>query len=176
MSVISVIVGMDEHRAIGKDRQLLWHLPHDMQHFKEITTGHTVIMGRKTFESLPKGALPNRKNIVLTQRFAEAKYENCLVCPTLQSALAACENEEEVFIIGGANVYRQAMAIADKLYLTTVHHTFAGADTFFPPIDAAEWVETDRQDFPEDDKNPHFHSFSTYIRKNNGRGGTTIKN
>jgi dihydrofolate reductase len=176
MSVLSIIVAMDEHRAIGKDQQLLWRLPHDMQRFKEITTGHTVIMGRKTYESLPKGALPNRKNIVLTQRFAEADYAGCLVYPTLQSALAACEDDREVFIIGGASVYRQVMAIADILYLTTVHHTFAGADTFFPLIDASEWMETDRQDFPEDDKNPYLHSFSTYIRKNKRLGDTTLKN
>jgi dihydrofolate reductase len=172
MSVLSIIVATDMHRAIGMNQQLLCRLPRDMKYFKEITVGHTVIMGRKTFESLPKGALPDRKNIILTRRFQPSDFpvsgaSELHVHPDLQRALAACENEEEVFVIGGADVYRQAMAIAGKIYLTMIHHTFADADAFFPPVDEAEWTETARQDFPRDDKNLFPHSFLTYIRKNN---------
>jgi dihydrofolate reductase len=162
--MISIIAATDEQGAIGKGRQLLWHLPHDLKRFKEITAGHTVIMGRKTYESLPHGALPDRKNIVLSAD-SDRHYEHCDLCHSLQEALAACEREEEVFIIGGASVYRQAMAAAGKMYLTRVHHTFAEADAFFPPFTDAEWLETARQDFPPDDKNPYAHTFCTLERK-----------
>ncbi|MDR2763903.1 MAG: dihydrofolate reductase [Tannerella sp.] len=175
MSIISIIVATDEQGAIGKDRQLLWHLPRDLKHFKEITTGHTVIMGRKTFESLPGGALPNRRNIVLSAD-PDRHYAHCDLYRSLQEALIACEQEEEVFIIGGASVYRQAMAIAGKMYLTRVHHTYAEADAFFPPFTAEAWTETARQDFPPDDKNPYAHTFFTYVRKNNGYSDTAKKN
>jgi dihydrofolate reductase len=164
MSLISLIAAMDERRAIGKDRQLLWHLPNDMKHFREITAGHTVIMGRKTFESLPKGALPNRKNIVLSTR-PNAHHAHCLTFHSLQSALDACKNEEEIFIIGGGSLYKQAISQAGKLCLTVVHHTFDDADTFFPPINADEWNETERRDFPQNEANPWPHSFLTYLRK-----------
>ncbi|MDR2041798.1 MAG: dihydrofolate reductase [Tannerella sp.] len=174
MSVISIIVAVDEQGAIGKDGQLLWHLPHDLKRFKEITTGHTVIMGRKTFESLPNGALPNRRNIILSA--ADRHYERCECCHSLQEALTACDGEEEVFIIGGAGVYRQAMAATGKIYLTRVHHTFAEADAFFPPFTAAEWTETVRRDFPPDEKNPYAHTFFSYERKYNEDSDTTIKN
>ncbi|MDR1676225.1 MAG: dihydrofolate reductase [Tannerella sp.] len=175
MSIISIIVATDEQGAIGKDGQLLWRLPRDLKRFKEITAGHTVIMGRKTFESLPGGALPDRRNIVLSAD-TDRHYEHCELYHSLQEALAACEREEEVFIIGGAGVYRQAMALAGKMYLTGVHHTFADADAFFPPFAATEWTETARQDFPPDDKNPYAHTFFSYIRKNKGDSDTTIKN
>ncbi|MDR1336781.1 MAG: dihydrofolate reductase [Tannerella sp.] len=175
MSIISIIVATDEQGAIGKDGQLLCRLPRDMKRFREITTGHTVIMGRKTFESLPGGALPNRKNRVLSTA-PDRHYEHCDVCRSLQEALAACEGEEEVFIIGGAGVYRQAMPLAGKIYLTGIHHTFADADTFFPPFAATEWTETDRRDFPPDGKNPYAHTFFTYIRKNKRHSNTTGKN
>lgn len=173
--MISIIAAMDEQRAIGKNRQLLWRLPRDMKRFKDITTGHTVIMGRETFESLPGGALPERKNIVLSTK-PDRQYEQASLYHSLREALASCEGEEEVFIIGGASVYRQAMAVAEKMYLTKVHHTFADADTFFPPIADSEWIETDRQGFPQDGKNPHAHTFFTYIRKNNSPSDTTGEN
>jgi dihydrofolate reductase len=175
MSIVSIIVAADEQGAIGKAQQLLWHLPRDLKRFKEMTTGHTVIMGRKTFESLPHGALPNRRNIVLSAD-PDRHYEHGECCHSLQEALAACEQEEEVFIIGGADVYRQAMAVAGKIYLTRVHHTFADADAFFPPFTVADWAETARQDFPPDEKNPYAHTFFSYVRKNNGYSDTTIKN
>jgi dihydrofolate reductase len=172
--MISVIVATDEQRAIGRDGRLLWHLPGDMQFFKQVTTGHTVIMGRKTFESLPCGALPNRRNMVLsTQPGWQAA--GCSIYASLAKALAACANEDEVFIIGGASVYRQAMPAAGKLYLTLVHHIFAEADTFFPQFDEAEWEEISRRDCPADAKNPYSHTFLAYIRKNNGLAVPPVK-
>ena len=111
MTRISIIVAASEDQAIGKNGDLLWRMPADMKHFKTLTTGHTIIMGRKTFDSLPKGALPNRTNIVLT-RNPEATFANCIVCSNLQQALDHCAGEDEVFIIGGSQIYEQAMKLA----------------------------------------------------------------
>jgi dihydrofolate reductase len=162
--VVSIIAAMDEQRAIGKKQQLLCHLPNDMKHFREVTAGHTVIMGRKTFETLPKGALSNRRNIILSSN-ADVHYENTVRYGSLQEALKACAAEDEVFIIGGGSVYRQAMPLADKIYLTLIHHTVEDADTFFPPADTENWVETARQDFAKDEKHPYSYSFLIYSRK-----------
>lgn len=120
MSTISIIAAIAEDNAIGKNNKLLWRLPADMRRFKDLTTGHAVIMGRKTFESLPKGPLPNRKNVVLTT-LPEAGFVNCFACESMKSALDICEKEDEIFILGGALVYRQALRIADKMYITRVH-------------------------------------------------------
>lgn len=164
MRTVSIIVAMDENRAIGKDQQLLWRLPNDMRFFKETTTGHTVIMGRKTFETLPNGALPNRRNIVLTSD-PDARYANCTVCRSLQEALLLTETEEEVFIIGGGSLYEQTLPIADKLYITIVHHSFDAADTFFPEFDFEDWRETARTEYIKDDKNPYLHTILIYTRR-----------
>lgn len=164
MSTISIIAAIADNNAIGKNQQLLWSLPNDMKRFKSLTTGHAVVMGRKTFESLPNGALPNRKNVVLTT-LPEAIFMDSFACESMHDALNLCENEDEVFMIGGAMVYRQALKIADKMYLTLVHHTFEDADTFFPEIDYSEWIETERQDFPADEKHAYPYTFVTYIRK-----------
>nr|APO30046.1 Dihydrofolate reductase [uncultured bacterium] len=131
MSTISIIAAIADDNAIGKNNKLLWRLPADMRRFKDLTTGHAVIMGRKTFESLPKGPLPNRKNVVLTT-LPEAGFVNCFGCESMGSALDICEKEDEIFILGGALVYRQALRIADKMYITRVHGEFKDADTFFP--------------------------------------------
>ena len=109
MSTISIIAAIADNNAIGKNQQLLWHLPADMKHFKELTTGHAIIMGRKTFESLPNGPLPDRKNVVLTS-LPEAGFVNCFACESMRDALDLCEKEDEIFIIGGALVYRQALS------------------------------------------------------------------
>ena len=130
MSTISIIAAIADNNAIGKNQQLLWHLPADMKHFKELTTGHAIIMGRKTFESLPNGPLPDRKNVVLTS-LPEAGFVNCFACESMRDALDLCEKEDEIFIIGGALVYRQALSKADKMYITRVHHEFENADAFF---------------------------------------------
>ena len=137
---VAIIVAIAEGNAIGKDQQLLCHMPADLKRFKALTTGHTIIMGRKTFESLPH-ALPNRRNIVLSSQ-PKVNFPGCKVCTSLPEALACCTGEEEVFIIGGGQVYQQALSLTDKLYITYIHHAFPEATTFFPELDAAQWEET----------------------------------
>lgn len=156
---LSIIVAIGKNNEIGKDNDLLWRLPADLKRFKSITTGHAIVMGRKTFESLPKGALPNRTNVVLS-RNTSFHPENTLVYSSLDAALIHLRDEEEVFIIGGAELYRQTLPIADKLYLTKVHATFAEADTFFPQIDYSEWKQTGMETIPADEKNAYL---STYL-------------
>jgi dihydrofolate reductase len=164
MSIISIITAVDEKNAIGKKQQLLWNLPFDMQRFKGATTGHAVVMGRRTFESLPKGALPNRKNVVLTTLPPES-FVDVFVCNSMQDALELCEKEDEIFMIGGAMVYKSALDIADKLYLTRVHHIFEDADIFFPEINFDQWEEIEHDDHPADEKHVYSYTFHTYIRK-----------
>jgi dihydrofolate reductase len=164
MCKISIIVALADNNAIGKNQQLLWHMPYDMKRFKTLTTGHAVIMGRKTFESLPKGALPNRKNVVLTS-MPNAGFVNCFACDSMRDALDICEKEEEIFMIGGSTVYKQALKIADKMYLTRIHHVFEDADTFFPEFDINEWEEVERQEFSADEKHKYPYTFLTYERK-----------
>ncbi|MCC8154020.1 MAG: dihydrofolate reductase [Tannerellaceae bacterium] len=163
MSTVSIIAAIAEHNAIGKNQQLLCHLPNDLKRFKELTSGHAIVMGRKTFKSLPKGALPNRKNIILTS-IPDAGFVDCFACESMEDALDICEKEDEVFMIGGAMVYKQALERADKMYLTYIHHTFDGADTFFPEINYADWKEVEREDHPADDKHPYPYSFVTFER------------
>lgn len=163
MSTISIIAAVSDNNAIGKNQELLCHMPSDMKHFKELTTGHAVIMGRKTFESLPH-ALPNRKNIVLTT-LPEAGFVNCFACESMSAALDLCEKEEEIFMIGGALVYRQALRIANKMYITRIHHAFEDATTFFPVVNWDEWEEVEREEHPADEKNPYPYTFLTYVRK-----------
>ena len=163
MSKITIIAAIAENNAIGKNQQLLCHMPADMKRFKELTTGHAVIMGRKTFESLPH-ALPNRKNVVLTT-LPEAVFMDSFACESMGTALDLCEKEDEIFIIGGALVYRQALRIADRMLITRIHHEFKDADAFFPVVNWDLWEETEREDFLADDKNPYPYSFVTYMRK-----------
>lgn len=163
MSKITIIAAIAENNAIGKNQQLLCHMPADMKRFKELTTGHAVIMGCKTFESLPH-ALPNRKNVVLTT-LPEAVFMDSFACESMGTALDLCEKEDEIFIIGGALVYRQALRIADRMLITRIHHEFKDADAFFPVVNWDLWEETEREDFPADDKNPYPYSFVTYMRK-----------
>ena len=162
--MVSIIVAIAEHRAIGAKNNLLWNLPNDMKRFKELTTGHTVIMGRKTFESLPKGALPNRTNVVITRK-NDASFEHCEVFNDLKTAIDKHKDEKEVFIIGGANIYEQAMIFAEKLYITNVHYFFENADTFFPEIDKNEWIMIEREEFRSDEKHLYPYTFKTYIKK-----------
>lgn len=164
MSIISIIVAIDEQNAIGKDNQLLCHLPNDLKYFKSTTQGHTVIMGRKTFESLPNGALPNRRNIILS-RNKDIHFDKCEVVSSLENAISLCKDENEVFIIGGASVYKEAIEKADKLYITSIHHQFEGADSFFPPIDITIWNEVSRTENSIDEKNKYAHDFIIYTRK-----------
>ncbi len=158
--MISIIAAVARNRAIGYKNKLIYWLPNDLKRFKALTTGHTIIMGRNTFLSLPKGALPNRRNIVLS-RSAKA-FENCDVYPSLEEALQRCAPGEEVYIIGGASVYRQALPLADRLCLTEIDDTPAEADTFFPPYD--DWKEESREDHPTDDRHDFPYSFVDYVR------------
>ncbi len=156
--IISLIVAIGKNNEIGKDNDMLCHLPADLKHFKEITSGHPVIMGRKTFESLPKGPLPNRRNIVIS-RNPELKIEGAEVYPSLDQAMLKLIDEEEVFIIGGAQIYKQMLPDADKLYLTKIHTDFPDADTFFPSVNYSQWHEVSREPHPADDKHAYAFTF-----------------
>ncbi|MBR1467092.1 MAG: dihydrofolate reductase [Bacteroidaceae bacterium] len=159
---INIIAAIARNNAIGNDNKLLYWLPEDMKRFKALTTGHTVIMGRKTFESLPKGALPDRRNIVLSR--SDVRYPGTETFRSLTDAVSACRDDDEVYIIGGASIYRQAMAIADKLRLTEVNDTPAQADAFFPEIDKREWKVVACERHPADDRHSHQYSFIDYSR------------
>jgi dihydrofolate reductase len=161
---LSLIVAIGKNSEIGKNNGLLWHLSSDLKHFKAITTGHAVIMGRKTSLSLPNGALPNRTNVVLS-RDRSLLLENFLVFPSLDAALVHLRDEEEVFIIGGGELYRRAFPIADKLYLTKVHAAFPDADAFFPHIDYSKWSMTARETVPASGKDAYDFTFYEYERK-----------
>ena len=153
---ISIVVAMAENRVIGRDNGLPWHLPADLRHFKTITMGKPIIMGRKTWESIGR-PLPGRTNIVVT-RAADYTADGCVVVHSIDEALAAAAGFEEAMVIGGAEFYRQVLPQASTLYLTLVHDTFEG-DTFFPELDMQQWQEIERQDFHADGNNPHAHSF-----------------
>ena len=159
---ISIIVAVAQNFAIGKDNDLLFHLPNDLKRFKQITTGHPVIMGRNTLLSLPNGALPNRRNIVITDNPKE-KFDRCEMVFSIEEAVLAVKNESESFIIGGGMIYRQFYPLAGKLYLTLVHQDFE-ADVWFPEIDYSEWEETSREDL-FDEKNGFNYSYLNLKRK-----------
>ena len=150
--MISIIVAVAENNVIGKDNDLIWHLPRDLKHFKETTTGHYIIQGRKTFESCGR-PLPNRINVIIT-RDQKFKAEGCVIVHSLEDAIKEAKNDPEAFIIGGGKIYEQAMSLVDRIYLTKVHHSFEG-DTFFPEINMDEWIEVDRRDFEPDEKNKY---------------------
>ena len=160
--MISIIAAVAKDRAIGYKNKLIYWLLNDLKRFKALTTGHTIIMGRNTFLSLPKGALPNRRNIVLS-RSAKA-FEGCDVYASLEEALQHCAKDEDIYIIGGASVYQQALPIADRLCLTEIDDTPAEADTFFPPY-ADDWKESAREDHDIDEKHAYRYSFVDYIRR-----------
>ena len=160
--MLKILVAADENNGIGKDNQLLWHLPADLKHFKQLSTGHTIIMGRKTYDSIGK-PLPNRRNIVITRQ-PDLTIQGCEIVHSLQQALDTCKSEEDVFIIGGAEIFRQAIAQCDIMFLTRVHHQFE-ADTFFPEIDPTIWEEIERKDYPADAKHNFAYSFLVYRKK-----------
>ena len=159
---ISIIVAIAENRAIGFENKLLYWLPNDLKRFKALTTGHTIIMGRKTFESLPKGALPNRRNIVLSRQ--DIEFPGAERFPSLEAALSQCREDEEVFIIGGASVYQEAMPLADKLCVTHIDDTPEQADAFFPEIDLSVWKETGCESHLTDEKHHQSYRFVDYCR------------
>ena len=158
---ISIIAAVAENNVIGKNGQLPWHLPADLMHFKNLTMGHHIIMGRKTFESVGK-PLPGRTNIIISRQ-NDLKEANCIVVHSLDEAIKYIVEDNEPFICGGAEIYKQAFDIADKMYLTRIHEEFDG-DTFFPEINMNVWTETGREDFEPDDKNKYAYSFFVFKR------------
>ena len=165
--MISIIANVARNRAIGFKNKLIYWLPNDMKRFKSLTTGHTIIMGRNTYLSLPKGALPNRRNIVLSRQYRSGGFPNPPGCETfasLEEALKHCAADEDIYIIGGASVYRQAMPIADRLCLTEVDDTPAEADTFFPSY-KDDWKETWRENHETDERHAYRYAFVDDIRK-----------
>lgn len=160
--MITIIAAIAENNALGKGNKLIWYLPADLKRFKKTTLNHWVIMGRKTYESIVK-PLQNRTNILIT-RNKNYKAEGCVVVNSIEEAIQlAIKEDENPFILGGAEIYKQAMRFADKLDLTFVHHKF-DADVFFPEIDKTIWKETSREDFKADEKNKYDYSFVTFER------------
>lgn len=157
---ITLIAAVAENRAIGLDNQLIYHIREDLRRFKSLTTGHTVLMGRRTFESLPKGALPNRRNIVVSRTVAH--FDSCDTYPSLEEALRHCAPEEQVFVIGGQTVYEQTLPLAHRLCMTEIAATPSRADAFFPPYDG--WVKEAEERHEADEAHPHAFAFVDYVR------------
>jgi len=160
MKKISIIVAVAKNWAIGKNNQLLWHIPADLKRFKQITLGHQLIMGKLTYLSLPKRPLANRTSIVITD-IKEETFEGCITVYSIQQALDLCNDREETFIIGGGSVYRQFLPYANKLYLTVIHKDFE-ADTFFPEIDKNQWKLVEQSDHGPDETNDFSYSFLVF--------------
>lgn len=162
----SIIVARADNHVIGKDNSLIWHMPHDLRFFKETTSGHYVLMGRKSYEAVGK-PLPNRLNIIIT-RNSDYQAENCLVLHSLQEALelAKQQKQQEVFILGGGEIYKQALSQGwvDRIYLTEIKDTFEG-DTYFPELNPDDWEETKREEYQADHQNPHAYAFVTLERR-----------
>ena len=158
--MISIIAAVAKNRAIGFENKLIYWLPNDLKRFKALTTGHTIVMGRKTFESLPKGALPNRRNCVLTR--STEQLPGCECFKDWDSFIASCQSDEDIYIIGGASLYSGLIDKAQRLCLTEIDDTPAQADTFFP--DYSEWKETWREDHTTDEKHEYAYSFVDYVR------------
>ena len=163
MYKVAMIAAVAENRAIGNNNELIYWLPDDLKRFKQLTTGHTIIMGSNTFRSLPKGALPNRRNVVLSRK--KIAFPGAEVFPSLEEALKSCANEETVYIIGGEQLYSYALPFADTLYLTEVKNTPEKADAFFPEWRGGEWCETEREERCMDEKHAFDFAFTTYTRK-----------
>jgi len=159
---LSLIVAFDENRLIGKNNALPWHLPADLKHFKNITMGHHMIMGRKTYESIGK-PLPGRVTVIVTRQ-KDFVAEGCIVVNSLEQAIDHCRNEEEIFVIGGAQIFEYAMPLANRLYITQIHHKFEG-DTYFEEIDDAVWQETSREFHQADEKNNWDYTYINYSKK-----------
>lgn len=159
---LAMILAKSENDVIGKDHDMPWHLPAELKRFMRITTGHSMIMGRKTYETFAK-PLPNRQHIVITRQPDYQAAQGVEVVNSLDAAIALCQDEQRVFVIGGAEIYRQAYAHCDELYLTIVHATFEG-DTYLNVIDLADWQQVEAETFEADEKNPHAYTCYLYRR------------
>lgn len=162
--MLSLIVAISENNAIGKAGDLLCYLPNDLKHFKAVTTGATVVMGKKTFFSLPRHPLPNRRNIVLT-RDHTFSYENTDIAHSISELTEIIAEDENVFIIGGGNVYEQFIEHVEKMYITRIHHTWEDADTFFPEIDPAIWQCISQEQHEVDERHDYAYTFMEYTRR-----------
>ncbi len=161
--MIILIAAAAENNALGKDNELLWHLPDDFRRFKQITSGHHIIMGRKTFESFPK-PLPNRTHIVISRQ-AGYRPDGVIVAGSISQALSIAPTDEDVFVIGGGEIYTLGLPFADKIELTRVHGHFE-ADAFFPAIDPNQWQLVLQEYHPKDEKHQYDFTFETYLKKN----------
>ncbi len=161
--MLSIIVAVAENNAIGKDNDLIWYISDDLKRFKRLTTGHTILMGRKTYESLPNGALPNRENVVIT-RNKNLVLEKCTMLYSIEEAIEKYTNsEEEVFVIGGGSIYEKLLPYAHKIFLTKVHSNFE-ADVFFPEIDSNNWKVISEENHKKGEKNEFDFSFIDLVR------------
>lgn len=161
--MLTIIAAVAQNNALGKNNDLIWHLPNDLKRFKKITLGHHVIMGRKTFESLGK-PLPNRTTIIISRK-PDYKVSGCITVNSLEEAINAAKADDHPYILGGGEIYQQALTYAEILDLTLVHHPFEEADTFFPEIDFSQWDEISREDFKADENHRYDYSFVRYKKK-----------
>lgn len=160
--MIILIAAIAQNNALGLNNKMIWHLPNDFKRFKSLTTGNHIVMGRKTFESLPK-MLPNRTHVVISRQ-ESFKPEGCIMAKNIEDAIAKCPIESDIYIIGGGEIYKQTLSIAHKLELTRVHHDFE-ADVFFPEIDSNDWELITNENFEADEKHQYGYSFETYWKK-----------
>jgi dihydrofolate reductase len=160
---ISIIVAIASNYAIGKDNDLLWHISRDLKRFKELTDGHFIVMGKRTYYSLPKRPLPKRTNMVITDVEGE-RIDDCLMAYSIEDAVEKMDSEKENFIIGGGSIYSQFMEIADKMYITRVHKDFE-ADTFFPEFSLDDWKLVKKEDVNDDPQNEFTYAFEIYEKK-----------
>lgn len=162
--MLTLIAATSTNNALGKDNQLVWHLPDDFKRFKALTSEHYIIMGRKTFESFPK-PLPNRTHVIITRQSDYIAPEGCIVVLSLEEAIETCPKNLEIFIIGGGEIYKQSIDMADKVELTRVHTTVE-ADTFFPEINPEHWELVFEEQHPKDEKHAFNFTFQTFIKSN----------
>jgi len=160
--MLTIIAAAGENNALGKDNGLVWHLPDDFKRFRKLTTGHHIIMGRKTFESFPQ-PLPDRTHVVITRK-DNFKKEGIVTVHSLERAIDFSKGDSEAFVIGGGEIYKMAIEVADKIELTRIHGTFE-ADTFFPEIDEKEWQLVKKEYHPKDEKHEFEFTYLTYLRK-----------
>jgi len=162
--ILAMIVAIDQRNGIGKDNDQLAYISADLKRFKALTTGYTILMGRKTFEALPKGALPNRRNVVITRQ-EDYVAKGADVVTSLEQAIEICKGDEKVFVIGGGEIYKTFITQTDELYLTLIHHTFNEADVFFPKLEPNEWVVSGEEGPFTDEKTKLSYSYQNLSRK-----------